>query len=234
MSEKPVSPRSPQTVRENGLEDTNKFPKGKTSFGMKLGKVKQGNKNETSGKSVTLKDMARVGKKLEKNDENVSGSYERNFKTKRNEVKVSSPVKAKDEDFFNSDELQDHFNTNEFSPDSISPTEKTKKAGKSNFVKTNSGAKFHKAQRSNDSKLSKKSKKISPPTLVDKPWEEFEIKVKKKDSVVDDIFADMAPTLSETRKAPVKGTSLYSDTLAVVTDNASEVSVVFLEKFTLI
>jgi hypothetical protein len=34
---------------------------------------------------------------------------------------------------------------------------------------------------------------------------------------MDDIFADMAPTLSQTRKAPAKGTSMYSDALAVVT-----------------
>jgi hypothetical protein len=185
---------------------------------------------------MPLKDLARLGtnKLIENDEEKVSGKHERNLKTNTREMKVSSPIEAKDEDFINSDELQDNFNshTNDFSLNLSSQRNKTRHGRKSDFAKTNSGTKFHQTSHSNDKKIPKKSKNVPPPTLVDKPWDEFDIKVMKKEqSVVDDIFADMAPTLSETRKAPVKGTSLYSDTLAVVTDSVSEVSGLLIEHF---
>ena len=199
---------------------------------MKLGKLKQGNtKNEKGGKRIALKDLAKLSNENKVLGEDRLGNSggmtnERNFKADTRETKVSSPVKAKVEDVLNSNELQDNFNTssNDFALDSLSQTVRTKKNGKNNFTKTNSdhNTKLHKAQQSNVNKNSKK--KILPQTLVDKPWDEFDIKVTKKESVVDDIFADMAPTLLETRKAPVKGTSMYCDTLAVVADTVSEVS----------
>lgn len=51
---------------------------------------------------------------------------------------------------------------------------------------------------------------------VDTPWDAFGINVRKTEFDEDDIFADMAPSLSSALKAPVKGTSIYSGKLAVV------------------
>lgn len=92
--------------------------------------------------------------------------------------------------------------------------------------------KLNETECSNDDKNVELGKKALPQTLVDKPWDEFDMKVTKKNSMVDDIFADMAPTLSKARKAPVKGTSMYSETLAVVTDTTtSQVSLFDLFKW---
>ncbi|XP_046844507.1 protein-associating with the carboxyl-terminal domain of ezrin-like [Xenia sp. Carnegie-2017] len=70
------------------------------------------------------------------------------------------------------------------------------------------------AVRSNEKDFIEKNK------IKDKPWEEFDMKIKTNNkNNVDDIFADMMPTLSDTRKIPVKGLSMYSQTLAVVDDD---------------
>lgn len=76
------------------------------------------------------------------------------------------------------------------------------------------------AVRSNEKDFIEKNK------IKDKPWEEFDIKIKSNNkNNVDDIFADMMPTLSDTRKIPVKGLSMYSETLAVVDDDELKVSI---------
>jgi hypothetical protein len=191
---------------------------------MKLGKPKQGNTNKDKEKRILLKDLAKLANenkglgenKVENSQGNVLWTDESNSNT--SEMKASPPVEAKY--IFNSNELQDNFSLSKLSLESSSQTHNTKKSDKTikkNLTKTNSGhdTKLNKAQRSNVPK--DKRKKTPSQTLVDKPWDEFDIKVTKKDSVMDDIFADMAPTLSQTRKAPAKGTSMYSDALAVVT-----------------
>ena len=229
MTEHPASPESP---RKHSVEETNtnKFPKGKTNFGMKLGKPKHGNtKAEKGGKTMALKDLAKlknekeaiVGNGLRNSEESMSGTNENIFRTNTNKLKPSPSIETKYEDILNSNEIQDNFNAT-VDDSSLSPSSLNTK---NNFTKTDSshGTKSSKAGRSNLKKNTNKSKEIKSRTLVDKSWDDFDIKVKKKDSIMDDIFADMAPTLSETRKAPVKGTSMYSDALAVVEDTTSEV-----------
>lgn len=225
-------PASPQSLRKHSMEETNttKFSKGKTNFGMKLGKPKHGNtKAEKGGKIVALKDLAKLKNEKEvvggngrrNSEENVSKTNESNFRTGKSVLKSSSPIEAKYEDILNSNEIQDNFNVN-IDDSTLSPSSLN---NKNNFTKTDSvhSTKSNKTGRSNVNKNTKQSKEITPRPLVDKSWEDFDIKVKKKDSTMDDIFADMAPTLSETRKAPVKGTSMYSDALAVVENTTSEV-----------
>lgn len=50
---------------------------------------------------------------------------------------------------------------------------------------------------------------------VDAPWKDFEINVEKKEFVEEDLFADMAPTLSCAPTSSIKGKSMYSDKLSV-------------------
>ena len=223
------NPASPQSLRKHSLEETNtnsKFPKGKTKFGMKLEtRDKSGDtKVEKGGKTMALKDLAKLKKEKDFETENAhrnsgenmtNGNY---FRTSTGGLKSSSSMEAKFDDILSSN---DNFNRNiDHSPSSPSSPNT-----KNTFTKTDSArsTNLSKAGRSGVHKNTNTNKEITPRTLVDKSWDDFDIKVKKNDSITDDIFADMAPTLSQTRKAPVKGTSMYSETLAVVEHTTSEV-----------
>ncbi|XP_028410925.1 protein-associating with the carboxyl-terminal domain of ezrin-like isoform X2 [Dendronephthya gigantea] len=207
--EHPTSPR--QTKQVNCTEDINKFSQGKTGFGMKLGKVKGDSKLEKDrGKKLALKDIA---KQNESQLQNVSRTNKNDLKINTNSRAVNSSFETEYEDMHSNELPEDSFNTenNELSPVSLNSTNKNSKRSTKNKL----NKKDSKALRNTD-----KSK--TPVQVVDKPWEDFGIKVTKKDSTVDDIFADMAPTLVETRKAPVKGTSMYSDNLAVVAETTEQ------------
>ena len=199
---------------------------------MKLGKGKQESSSvDNDERKMTLKDLAKTthenklsSHKLENNDKDVLRTSETSFKTN---TRGSSFSMEKYEE--TSNEFEDNFTTNfnDFSPGSLSARNDTKMSGKKKLLKKNSGPKLSKTERLSGSKSPDKNKTGTPQKMVDKSWDEFDIKIKKKDIVMDDIFADMAPVLLETRKAPVKGTSMYSDKLAVVTNTSSEVGILW-------
>ena len=228
MIEHPTSPN--QTTQVNCTDDISKFSKGKGSFGMKLGKVKGNSKLEkASGKKLALKDVAKQSQNKPQNDrENVPRTSKSSLKINTSLKAANSPIETEYEDFLHSNELPEgcfSSGSNDVSPNALSPTNKTsKKSTRNKLGKKDSG---HDTKKSEHQKVSRNTGKGKIPVqVVDKPWEDFGIKLTKKDSTVDEIFADMTPTLIETRKAPVKGTSMYNDNFAVVAETTEQVGVV--------